>query len=266
MTTSKNNNQSTSTRKLYTAPALEKGLDILELLASEVNGLSIGEITTRLDKTVGELFRMLVVLEQRGYVELPENSDQYRLTIKMFGLANKYPPIKRLNAIAAQALHSLSYIIEQSCHLVIYYQGKGHVIVHQEAPTERVFSVRLGAEAPLANTCSGHILLAFSSNERQKIMLSKIPSYHTKPNKKSFKELLNLVKEQGFQTLSSEQTPGIRDIGYPVFDYTGEVVASLVVPFLGNHHGQQNFDITEAQLKIKETASEISQKLGYEED
>lgn len=62
-------------RKVYSAPALEKGLDLLELLANEADGLNISEITRRLNKSVGELFRMLVVLEQRGYVEMSSGSD-----------------------------------------------------------------------------------------------------------------------------------------------------------------------------------------------
>ena len=52
----------------YAAPALDKGLDILELLASETEGLTRSEISRRLGRTVGELFRMMVCLEERGYI------------------------------------------------------------------------------------------------------------------------------------------------------------------------------------------------------
>ncbi|AGH44432.1 hypothetical protein [Paraglaciecola psychrophila] len=39
-------------RKTYSAPALEKGMDIMELLAVEAEGLNIGEITKKLNKSV----------------------------------------------------------------------------------------------------------------------------------------------------------------------------------------------------------------------
>jgi len=52
----------------YTAPALEKGLDILELLAGEGGGLLQNAIAQRLSRSATELFRMLSVLERRGYV------------------------------------------------------------------------------------------------------------------------------------------------------------------------------------------------------
>src|SRR5579864_3990527 len=52
----------------YTAPALDKGLDILELFASEPEGMAPSEVARRLGRTVGEIFRMLVCLQARGYI------------------------------------------------------------------------------------------------------------------------------------------------------------------------------------------------------
>src|SRR5690606_2605919 len=46
----------------YSAPALEKGLDVLELLAAEAHGLNLQEIARRLDRSPNELFRMLDVM------------------------------------------------------------------------------------------------------------------------------------------------------------------------------------------------------------
>jgi DNA-binding IclR family transcriptional regulator len=253
-------------RKVYSAPALEKGLDLIELLANEIDGLNIGEITAKLNKSVGELFRMLVVLEQRGYVEMSDDSDRYRLTLKMFGLANRFPPIKRLNTIANPIMQKLSYNIEQSSHLVIYYEGKGHVVVQQDSPSERIFSVRLGAEVPLINTCSGHILLAFSDKEKYQMMLNKIPDHHVKADNKSFLKIMKRVKEQGSERILSAQAQGVEDIGYPIFDYNGEVIAALAVPFLEYLDGSHKISFTDAQVKIQAAATEISTKLGFEFD
>lgn len=264
MTSTENTESTTKSRKVYSAPALEKGLDLLELLANESEGLNISEITSKLNKSVGELFRMLVVLEQRGYVEVSSGSDRYRLTLKMFGLSNRFPPIKRLTAIAGPIMQQLSYRIEQSCHLVIYYEGKGHVVVQKEPPSERVFSVRLGAEVPLINTCSGHLLLAFSNNESYQSMLNKIPSYHVEADDKSLDAILSKVKEQGYESILSAQTQGVRDIGYPVFDANGSIIAALAVPFLEYLDGSHKVNFSEAQAEISQAAIEISYKLGYE--
>jgi DNA-binding Lrp family transcriptional regulator len=79
----------------YRAPALDKGLDILELLAREEEGLSQAEIAKALGRTPNEHYRMLERLVRRGYV-FRNASDRYELTLKLFGLAHFHRPIRRL--------------------------------------------------------------------------------------------------------------------------------------------------------------------------
>ena len=52
----------------YRAPALDKGLDILELLAGLDGGLTQAEIAKLLGRTPNEFYRMLDRLVRRGYV------------------------------------------------------------------------------------------------------------------------------------------------------------------------------------------------------
>lgn len=252
-------------RKTYSAPALEKGLDILELLANEAEGLNITEITKRLNRSVGELFRMLVVLQQRGYVALESGSDRYTLTLKMFGLSHRFPPIKRLTSASAPILQRLSYDIEQSCHLVIYYEGRGHVVVQQDSPSARVFSVRLGAEAPLLHTCSGHLLLAFADQNTRSQMLSRVPAHLNVSHDVDIDKLVEKVQKQGYESIQSAQAHGIQDIGYPIFDYRDQVVAALVVPFFEYIDGSHQTSAKDAHPFIKKAALDISTSLGFEQ-
>ena len=46
-------------KKNYSAPALDKGLDILELLALSSRSLTQAEIADHLNKSVNEIYRML---------------------------------------------------------------------------------------------------------------------------------------------------------------------------------------------------------------
>src|SRR4029077_13276012 len=80
----------------YAAPALDKGLDILELFASEPAGLTASEAARRLGRTVGEIFRMLVCLEERGYISQSGGDERFELTLKLFELAHRNPPLNRL--------------------------------------------------------------------------------------------------------------------------------------------------------------------------
>ena len=80
----------------YRAPALEKGLDVIELLAAEKSPLNLSAISQRLGRSSGELFRMLQVLEFKGFITTAENGSGYILTNKLFALAMAQAPVRSL--------------------------------------------------------------------------------------------------------------------------------------------------------------------------
>ena len=249
-------------RKTYSAPALSKGLDILELMASEPGRLTLKEVADKLKRSKGEIFRMLVVLAERNYISLDPASESYAITLKLFELAHRQPAIQRLSSAAVPVMKRLSQAIEQSCHLVISYEGHGIVVAQHNSPSDRGFSVRLGAEAPLANSCSGHILLAFTGADKRKQMLANAKP-KVKITQAELKKMTARVLKQGYEAIDSPQVQGVKDMGYPVFDYSGEVTAALVVPFLEHLDGSNKVDIKRARERLAEAASAISNALGY---
>ena len=255
-------NTASARRKQYRAPALEKGLDVLELLAREPQGLTISQVAKRLDRTVGELFRMMVVLEQRSYIRMRRDSDAYILTLRMFEMSHRFPPVARLTAAAGPIMKRLAHDTGQSCHMVIYYEGQGHVVAQYDAPTDRIFSVRLGAIAPLLDTCSGHILLAFADEEARAMMLSEIPGLKRSPGARGIDRMVRRVRGQGNEIVASAQVQGVTDIGYPVLDHSGYITAALVVPFLDYLDGSHPVSAERAAALTEAAAREISAALG----
>ncbi len=74
----------------YSAPALEKGLDILELLSHcSDGGLSQSEVAEGVGRSKNEIFRMMVVLEERGYIKRSED-DTFLLTSKLGELSGAH--------------------------------------------------------------------------------------------------------------------------------------------------------------------------------
>src|SRR6187455_2646384 len=80
----------------YRAPALEKGLDVIELLAAEKSPLNLSAISQRLGRSSGELFRMLQVLEFKGFITTSDSGAGYVLTNKLFALAMAQAPVSSL--------------------------------------------------------------------------------------------------------------------------------------------------------------------------
>ena len=206
---------------------------------------------------------MLVVLEQRGYLVNEPGTDRFRLTLKLFELAHRFAPIRRLTTAAEPIMSQLSDSIEQSCHLVVYYEGRGRVVAQQDSPSLRSFSVRLGADAPLVNTCSGHLLLAFAHPATRRTMLERIPKHHPQPGKRELESVYRRVVENGYERLVSDQVFGVEDVGYPVFNHAGKVTAALVVPFLSYLDDSHSVKIDAAREFIHEAALELSADLGH---
>lgn len=264
MATKSENTGAATRRRQYFAPALEKGLDILEILGASEKGLSMSMIAERLSRSVSEIFRMLAVLEQRGYVHQVPDSDHYAITLKLFELARKHLPVKKLTEAALPIMRKLAYEIEQSCHLVVYYQGKGLVIAQQDSPGARVFTVRMGAEAPLISSCSGHILLAFADETLRARMIEEYVKFANKdskplPSARSLSGTIRRVIRLGHERIQSPIIKGVEDIGYPVFDAYGQIQAALVVPFMTHPDSDPGL----AQAALARAAAELSDKLGY---
>ena len=95
----------TEVARRYPTPALEKGLDVLELLASESDGLTKTAVARRLGRTVSEVFRMLVCLETRGYIARSGGDERYSLTLHK--LAYQHPPLERLTTEAQSEAEAL---------------------------------------------------------------------------------------------------------------------------------------------------------------
>src|SRR6187402_549229 len=92
----------------YATPALEKGLDVLELLSAQPEGLTKSQIARELNRTVSEIFRMLVCLERRNYIA-QISEERYSLTLKLFQLVQQHPPTERLIVDAIPAMQRLAH-------------------------------------------------------------------------------------------------------------------------------------------------------------
>jgi DNA-binding IclR family transcriptional regulator len=216
-------------KKSYRAPALEKGLDILELLAEEGLPLPFPVIVQRLGRSPGELFRMAQVLETRGYVEQGPNG--WVLTARMFLQGLSGPPIRNLVEIALPIMRRLAGSTQQSCHLVVPSRGDMVVVARMESPEQLGFSVRVGYRQPLYLTGSGAVLYAFQPND---IRAAWEGMFHPTPSKtelEQFRERAEALKSAGHTLQPSAITEGITDISAPIM--RGErAAAALAIPFL----------------------------------
>ena len=101
----------------YTAPALEKGLDILEFLSDFPEGLSKVNVAKGLGRSLNEIFRMVSVLEKREYILCDPETERYSLSLKLFSIANRYQPVRMMVKKAHPMMMQLTQATDQSWHL-----------------------------------------------------------------------------------------------------------------------------------------------------
>src|SRR5918997_5510938 len=118
----------------YQVPALEKGLDILEYLAAQGVPLTQAQLARGLGRGPNELFRMLVVLERRGYVQRDLTSGAYTLTLRLFELSHTHSPFHGLLRVAAASMRELTETVRESCHLGVLHAGALLVLHQEESP------------------------------------------------------------------------------------------------------------------------------------
>ncbi|WP_213979848.1 IclR family transcriptional regulator [Sphingomonas sp. dw_22] len=249
-------------KNTYSAPALEKGFDVLELLADHPAGLTMTEIAAGLDRSINELFRLVVVMERRGYLRKVPETDRYRVTYHVLDLAYRATPVQDLTHVAAPVMYDLAHAVLQSCHLVVPAESRGLVVLRQENPGPTGFSVRLGAPIDLLQSCSGNVLLAFTDADRLYTLLGA-RSGEAPAALAEVEPVLAAIRAHGFERRPSPMTHGVIDISYPVFGFDGHLAAALTIPFLERIDGSQPVAIDAGQALLAEAAHAVSAGLGW---
>ena len=242
----------------YRAPALEKGLDVIELLAAEKSPLNLSAISQRLGRSSGELFRMLQVLEFKGFITVAESGSGYVLTNKLFALAMAQAPVRSLVETALPIMRKLSQDIGQSCHIAVASEDQIVVITRIERPGDLGFSVRIGYRREIARATSGLVLFAFQNDEVRRAWLRRCRLKGEAAD--NFIERAEVVRSRGHHEAASDFVRGIVDLSAPIL--RGETaVAALTCPFV--HSNPLVMEMPQAVEHVRAAARQISAEIVH---
>jgi DNA-binding IclR family transcriptional regulator len=211
----------------YSVPALDKALDILEYLAAEAGGRSQTEIADAVGRSVSQVFRVLTTLERRGYLYRDNATGLYGVSMALFDLAHRQPPLRGLIRLALGPMRELAVEVSQSCNLGILDGDEVRVIAQAESPANFGYTVRVGALFPL-DTAAGAVL-------------------------------------SGADTSAAVARPdpeqaAITDVVVPIRNAAGATVAALTVPYVGTSYSAHPLDAVLGAAQA--TGSEISARLA----
>jgi len=218
-----------ASRNAYPTPALEKGLDILELFAREPAGLTKSEVARRLDRSVSEIFRMLVCLEDRGYIARDPEDDRFRLTLRL-------------------------------CHLGVLNDANVVITAVAESPISPGFSVKLGSVVDLMQTASGHVILSYLPPDARARAIEQWQAQTGGRPPRDLETHLRAIRTKGFEEHESYVIRGVTNLSFPVLDERRVAVAAMTVPYLARM--EESVPLKTARVVLKEASDRLSRELG----
>lgn len=247
-----------------TIQSIDRALDMLEVLATQKDGLGISAIAQRTKLSKSTAHRIAASLVERGYVE-HDTSGNYRLGLKYIEIASFYINSLELQTEARPFLRELTSQLGLTAHLGIL---DAHEVVYVEKldvfPGVRLYS-QIGYRVPAYCSSLGKCLLSGLSSDDLESVLVNCPferfTEHTITNLKELKKQLRQVRAQGWAMDDEEHDIGNRCVGAPIFDYRGDVIAAVSasgpLTILNDEHLPMIVE------KVRTSAMQISRRLGY---
>lgn len=243
---------------------IDRGLDLLELLATSENGMTIAELSSATGLPKSTIHRILATYAERHYVEQNEESRVYCLGYKVVEIASLFLNKIVLKTEAAPIMHDLAASFDCTSYLGVL--EKGEVMYLERA--ERFNSLRLytqiGKREPVYCTALGKVLSA-ALPEDEFMYLARHLSYipYTPSSVKNYEEFAKEVafaREHGYAVDREEHTAGSYCIAVPVYDYTRKVMAAMSIsgPGLLTKYDEQFL-----ADRMRDAAMELSRRVGY---
>ena len=214
------------------APALERGLKIIELLAEQNAELGLKSISQALEIPVPSLWRLLGVLTENGYLLFDRDKKTYRLGFKFFYLGNMAMNRMGFRSEAEAYLKQLVETTGETAELSARVKDQLILMEQLESPDAvRLFS-RVGSAYPYFHaTAPGKIYLAHVEKNKLAGIMSRMGlpqiTEHTITDLEVLEAELSRILEKGFASDREEMRIGVCRIAAPVYDKTGRVAACI---------------------------------------
>jgi IclR family pca regulon transcriptional regulator len=211
--------------------ALARGLEVIKAFGPTALTLTVSGVAARTGLARPTARRLLLTLEQLGYVRAVEGS--YSLTTRTLELGTSY--ISALGMWEVARPHLLA-LVSQTGESSSMSQLDGSDIVYTaRVPVAKIiaFSVKIGTLFPATATSMGRVLLADrSEDELDRILATPSRSGiipRVSPTRDELDVSLNLMRSRGWAMSDEMLSVGVRSIAAPVRDATGRTAAAMNV-------------------------------------
>ncbi|MFI5798953.1 IclR family transcriptional regulator C-terminal domain-containing protein [Streptomyces sp. NPDC051677] len=239
--------------------ALARGLDVITAFAPQRPVMSLSEVATATGLARPTARRILLTLEELGYVRISDKG--FALTPRVLDLGTAYVRSLGLWDVARPHMEQLVAHTRESCSIA-QLDGSDIVYVARVAvPKIVTLSVQIGTRFPALPTSLGKVLLAALDPERlEKTLAEPTRSGLTalwQPRREERDAVLREARARGWALADEDLALGIRSVAVPLRDGEGRVIAAINV----NAHAAET-SVSKLQDEhlplLLQTAGEIS--------
>jgi DNA-binding IclR family transcriptional regulator len=250
----------------YNVQLLDRAISLLDVLSSHSPaGLLPHEIALRSGLHKSTVHRLLSALKHHRLIEKNARTGRYSLGLKLFELGVKAVPNVNLREHARSFLERLVFETGETAHLCVLVEHEILYLDKVESPKTIRIASSVGGRNPAFCSAVGKILLAALPEAEVDSLLRRhklVPfTNNTIVTPAHFKAVLEQVRLNGYAVDNEEREEGLRCLGAPIRDHTGEIIAAMSVagPAFRLLSSQ---DEVVARL-VMNIAAELSAKLGY---
>jgi len=251
--------------EVYRSQVLDRTFQILDILAHDGPTHGVTELAEKLRLHKSTTHRLIMVLESSRYVERDSVTGKYRLGSRILELGLSALSRLDLYEIARPHLRNLVAESGETAHIGVMRNGEIISIVNVESTQALRTPSTVGTSHPSHCSSLGKAILAFSTPEAVDSFLEgrHFESYtrNTITTPEDFRKEIESIRRSGYAIDDEEREEGLRCIGAPVRDSTGEVIAAVSI-------AGPVFRITRDRTAalaaaVTKTAGQISLALGY---
>lgn len=243
--------------------ALQRGLEILDVLAAAEAPMRCTALATHLGVDTSTAHRLLQTLAAHGYVAKDETSKMYTLGIAGLALARAFLRRLDVRAAARETLECLAGQTGECLHLAIEQDDQAVFVESLSGSHILTANTEVGQTEPLYCTAVGKALLAALAEGRVRELLPgrrRRFTSNTHATVRAVLDDLTACRKRGWSEDDEEYQEGIRCVASWIVDFEGTVIASIGLSAPKSRMSRER--MAELGRLVKDAAVEISDRLG----
>lgn len=247
--------------------SLQRGLDMIELLAAAAAPMQLAEVARRLGLHRSTAHHLLQTLVALGWLRQEEESRSYTLSAKPQQLTGRKWSVTQIGDIAQPLLERLTRETGEGSSVAAWIDGIVTIAAKRETEGPVRVVQDVGVRRPMYCTAVGKAIAGWLPRAEVLAALARQPMTALTPKTittvAAFESELRRIRNAGYAIDDEEQFEGLRCIAMPVFCHTGEVVGSMCV--VGPRHRLTHQKLAAARAPLAALARELSARLGHVE-